>query len=255
MAASSALANVHHHGGYSYVSKGLELEHKSLARHIVDCPKGTHVYGGGISAKAAFKKLYQVQSYPVDTKDANKDPDDGWGVLVDNSGKKKLKARIYAVCGETNPTYQKTHENLGPHQLTQEVDSHCMTNVVGGGVRGSKGVGMEDGGPLNSSTWYSYSQNDSAKSGSFNQYVICASLPTTYSEVGGQSTPMSQIADRASCSSGYSVLSGGSSSTGAVRITTSAPFGTYKGWLFRGDFFGNFQGTQNALAVCAANQH
>src|SRR4051794_4243453 len=84
VASVPAQAKVHHHGGFSYVSKGFELKRHSLARHQLDCPKGTHVYGGGISAKAAFGKLHQLQSYPVDTKDSNKDPDDAWGVLVQN---------------------------------------------------------------------------------------------------------------------------------------------------------------------------
>lgn len=250
--ASSALAGIHHHGGYTYVGKGLEIGKKSLARHQLDCPQGTFAYGGGISAKGGFGKLHQRQSYPVDTKDANKDPDDAWGVLVKNRGK-QLKGRIYAVCGPEKPTYSIETMDLGAHQVTNEVDTNCATSVVGGGVRGSKGVVFEDGGPLNSSLWYAYSVNSSSTRGTFKQYAICALLPTTYLETGGQAPPMSMISHRATCPSGYSVVSGGSSTSGSVDTTTSAPFGTYKGWLFRGDFVGNFQGTSNALAACAGN--
>jgi hypothetical protein len=252
--AAPASAKVHHHGGFSYVSKGFKLGRKSLGRHQLACPKGTHVYGGGISAKAAFGKLHQLQSYPVDTKDANKDPDDAWGVLVSNGGK-RIRARMFATCGTIEPTFVKYHKALFGNETLNETDSECPSNVLGGGVRGSKGLVFEDGGPVDSVTWYSYARNTSPKSGSFTQYAICAGIAMAYTQNGGQQQPMSVISHRAECPDGTSVISGGSSTGGSVNTTTSAPFGTYKGWLFRGDFVGNFQNSTDSLAACAVNQN
>lgn len=256
LAASPALGAVHKHGGYSYVSKSLKLGKKSLHRYQLACPKGTHVYGGGISAKAAFGKLRQRQSYPIDTKDADKAPDDAWGVLVKNGGK-RLKARMYATCGPIKPTFDVVHVSLFPNSYSQEVDTHCQSpsTVLGGGVRGSKGIEFEDGGPYDSSLWYAYSHNASSHDAGFTQYAICGKANVVYPENGGPLSPMSSVAFRAPCPAGFSIISGGSSSPGSVVTTTSVPFGTYKGWLLRGDFVGDFPGSAYALAACAADRN
>jgi hypothetical protein len=252
--AGPASAGVAHHGGYSYVSKGFKVGGKSLKRHLLDCPNGKHVYGGGISAKGPFGKLLQRQSYPADRRsDSNKTPDDAWGVLVDNSSKHHLKARMVAVCGPANPSYLKTHMSLAAGADTNELDSQCDTNVIGGGVEGSKGILFEDGGPYDTDTWYSYSQNTAASTGHIDQWAICAALSTQYLVNGGQMQPMSTLSYRIACPDGYSPTGGGSSTSGSVRTTTSVPYGVYKGWFFRGDFLGNFFGSAEVLVACTAN--
>lgn len=60
------------------------------------CPKGTHVTGGGWSSGG----VEQINnSYPLDGGDADVAPDDKWGVFLVNVSASGVNGTVYAICG------------------------------------------------------------------------------------------------------------------------------------------------------------
>src|SRR4051794_21038768 len=80
--ASTAGAEVTHAGGIAYVEKSYPHEDHGHGRFHANCPNGTHVLGGGAKIFTSFGGASTQHSYPIDGKDADKKPDDGWEVAA-----------------------------------------------------------------------------------------------------------------------------------------------------------------------------
>ena len=74
----------------------------------VKCPNRKHLVGGGVEAGQRF-----VQStYPFDSKDKGKKPDDGWKATT--SGLQAATVEVTAACSKVEPKYTKETLILSP---------------------------------------------------------------------------------------------------------------------------------------------
>src|SRR6186713_803103 len=83
-AAPLASASVKSAGGVNYVSKGSTVAAKKTATITAACPKGTHVFSGGERNRGGVRSIFIRQTFPFDSGDKDKAPDDGWRVRVKN---------------------------------------------------------------------------------------------------------------------------------------------------------------------------
>ena len=87
---------------------GLKVPDDKLGGATVKCPAGHPVVGGGYDEDGFFdEEAYLSMSAPVDGKDADKVPDDGWRFEVNNDedvGGKVVKGTVTAICDKRRPS-------------------------------------------------------------------------------------------------------------------------------------------------------
>ncbi len=141
----------------------------------VKCPKGQHVFGGGVSAHASSVVL--VASFPFDGKDRDKRPDDGWRVRVDNRDA-ATTAHVAAVCAARQPTYRTQSFKAVPgDQSTSSALCGHGRHVTGGGVDYAPPAGdglIADTFPGTRREWAVYIDNYGAKRLPATAYATCA---------------------------------------------------------------------------------
>lgn len=96
----------------------------------VKCPNSKHLVGGGVDAGQRF-----IQStYPFDSKDKGKKPDDGWKATT--SGLQTATVEVTAACSPVKPKYSKETVTLSP-SVTSGVVPKCKgdTNLASAGAR------------------------------------------------------------------------------------------------------------------------
>src|SRR4051794_13884224 len=95
--AGTAAASVTHSGGIAYVEKAHPDQPDGDEKFHVNCPNGTHVLGGGARGFASFGGASIQHGYPIDRKDADKKPDDGWEVAL-FTGEPSVDWTVFATC-------------------------------------------------------------------------------------------------------------------------------------------------------------
>jgi hypothetical protein len=226
--AGPASANVVRSGGVSYVKKNVVLKPLKKARLTVACPKHTHVLGGGADSKGAYGTSLLSQTYPVDLSDKDKKPDDGWGSLVRNRAKEKIKVSFVATCGKFAMHYVQEKFSIMKSDSESEHDVSCPAgeNAFSGGVRGPARIQFDSTFPYGEGAldprWSSYylSLGKAAKATS---YALCSSATPTFrvSSVNpAQSPGRNHRAPK--CSPNRRVYAGGLASDGTQPVTLVA---------------------------------
>jgi hypothetical protein len=228
IASAPAQASVDSVGGYKFVNKEFELEGGKTKRLKAMCPDGTHVYGGGQFNPGDFGEFVQAQSYPVDGRDKNRKPDDGFEVLAKNLTGAPIMTTVQATCGKPKATYKAKRKKISGAGSSNEVDSRCPDNkpgkLVGGGVSGPKKLLHNDGGPTSNGTdayYYAYMTNNSQQEITAKVWAICAKVKTTYIEDGAQAPAQTQTPLSTACPVQTVALDGGMGSTGGVDLNGS----------------------------------
>ena len=93
---------------YAVCSTGLKLDYVKKGpspvpvKHAVSlrvaCPVNEHVVGGGVKLTGAQNMGRMFASFPNDSTDKGKTPDDGWQIGVYNLGGGKKTATGWAIC-------------------------------------------------------------------------------------------------------------------------------------------------------------
>src|SRR4051794_13026502 len=112
--AGTAGAEVTHAGGIAYVSKFYPTRSGEFRLHA-NCPKGTHVMGGGAKDFADYNTTALYHSYPIDRGDSDKQPDDGWEVAGAGD---PVDWTAYAECTDHKLTYVQKSDKATPMSLT-----------------------------------------------------------------------------------------------------------------------------------------
>ena len=176
----------------------------------VECAKGTHVFGGGVSANAGGQAL--VASFPFDGADGDKKPDDGWRVKVDNRGA-ATTARVAAVCGERLPTYRTRSFTAAPSDETTSSAICKAGHVTGGGVDFAPPQGhglINDTFPGAPGEWAVFVDNYTSHALPAKAYATCAQ--GQFRTVGGPFSPVAPFGVQdvsAKCPGGKQATGGG----------------------------------------------
>ncbi len=243
--------------GYKYPAKSFQISPGKVKTFKVMCPDGLHVYGGGQNNSGSFNKIAQLQGFPIDGKDRDKKPDDGYAVILANRTTDPMSLTVTASCGKPKANYPYVKSTMFPNGASQEVDADCTkvnnTSLVGGGVQGPRGVVQEDGGPDgvgNNPHYYAYMENTSGKKKTAKVYAICAKIDTQYTSNSAQIFGMTEAFATAECPAGTAVLDGGMGSTGGVSLNASFHDGAYDSWTVLGDNLTNSQRMIVSFATC-----
>lgn len=134
-------------GDYARLVKenGVKVPDDSLGGATLKCKPGQAVVGGGndTSFNAALKdETYLSMSAPVDGKDPDKVPDDGWRVEINNDedgDQLVTKSNLYAICDKKHgaSAYRyRTQAGDIPEGAQGSIDTVCRKGetLIGGGV-------------------------------------------------------------------------------------------------------------------------
>jgi hypothetical protein len=247
--ASTAAASVTHAGGIAYVEKSHPDQPNGDKRFHVNCPNGTHVLGGGAKNFASFGGASIQHSYPIDGKDADKKPDDGWEVGL-FTGLPDVDWTIFANCAQRHVTYVTKSFKADPMNLTNRIVS-CPgdQNIVGGGERASFKLGQNSAFPIPGS-WAIFEDNFESDKVPFKGYAICAHFKTDIN-TGSTTVPNGQA-------SGLSVgcdlnrfLAAGGTSNGGSHASASVKFSYPDGHTVWASATNNFSGGDMSVSVQA----
>ncbi len=81
-----------------YRSKSKNLSAAELTSIKVRCKKREHVTGGGVSITGGTLDAHVISSYPIDSSDKGRVPDDGWKVVASSDNAVPKKFTAYAIC-------------------------------------------------------------------------------------------------------------------------------------------------------------
>ena len=101
-------------GGRSVESKQRMLKANTTRKLSAGCDADRHVIGGGALISGALSAARLNSSYPFDSSDAGKKPDDGWRARGVNLASSNLDFEVFAICANRQPTYKRTKLSLGP---------------------------------------------------------------------------------------------------------------------------------------------
>jgi len=222
-AAPLASASVKSAGGVNYVSKGSTVAAKKTATITATCPKGTHVFSGGERNPGGFRSIFIRQTFPFDSGDKDKAPDDGWRVRVKNLAGKKEAVTTEAVCGKTSMSYRKRTISVAAHTGTDEQDVSCPngTFAFGGGIRAPKTskLFLNSEFPVRPTTgapraFGFFAANPAGKTTNATLYVGCGKpAPIVVSQVQNGISVGTQGAAVAKCPSAKHIYGGGVANT------------------------------------------
>jgi hypothetical protein len=85
-------------GDYAYAEQPFTSTAGGRTAVTAACPKSMHVVGGGIDNGGSVKDTSLSAFRPVDGADADRAPDDGWKVGVDDTDQFPASALVYATC-------------------------------------------------------------------------------------------------------------------------------------------------------------
>jgi len=123
-------------GGRSLNSRERLLKANRTRTVSASCERDKHVIGGGASILGPIASARLNSSYPFDSKDPGKKPDDGWRARGINLASGDLDFETFAICSRRLPTYKKGSLSLGPSG-TSGNSVFCPTGKVllSGGIR------------------------------------------------------------------------------------------------------------------------
>ena len=206
-----ASASVMNSGGIAYVTKTVTVRKHATVTKIVPCPKGTHVVGGGARTSAGYKTLDLRQTFPADLRDKDHKPDDGWGDVLFNQSKKKIRVKAVAACGAEHVDYAVDKVSLPDSSVEQEHDVACPAGdyAFGGGVRGpANRVRFDSTFPSTDTDWGSYYASIGGTSKA-KSYAVCLGATPAYSDVSIQMAPNARDGAKPPCPGGTRIYGGG----------------------------------------------
>ena len=222
-AAAPAPASVIKSGGVSYVTKTVHVEPHHFVRKVVACPKHTHVLGGGAGSNGGFQTDVIQQTYPADLKDKDKTPDDGWGVVVQDTRDKATGASVTAVCGKTKALqYVSMKEQVTASHTDAEHDVECPTGqfAYSGGVSAPATGALRlesdftDSAPNGHEIWGAYFQASKALTAT--SYAVCGTVEPMQAGVTLDNVSAgARNGKNVECPAGTRVYGGGISTNGA----------------------------------------
>jgi hypothetical protein len=136
-----------------YVEASKEHLAVSTGKIKVKCPTRRHVVGGGVDAGQRFIE----STYPYDSKDRGKKPDDGWKATT--SGLQADTVEATAACSPVEPKYTKETTTVSPSSTTAVIPN-CKgdTNLAS--------VGAHLSGPIQYGSLNSMRPRDDGDAGS-----------------------------------------------------------------------------------------
>jgi len=229
-AATPAQADVLRNGPYRYVSA--EREASGFSTLKANCPRKTHVLSGGAFTAAAFNDAHLIHSYPFDSKDRKRAPDDGWKVLMNGRFDIGTPTSVYAICRREMPTYE-----VGDHVATADEQTHGTVScpkglsVTGGGTNGDLDVPEVsslpvDGSPDEWEFWVDNRDSDSLNH-TLNTFAICVDRELFVLQAEGTVAAGALETESRQCAPGDYVVGGGyytSANYDESKILASAPF-------------------------------
>ena len=164
--------------GFSFTEKTQSFNVTALpvrSTASVECPKGEHVFGGGVSAAAS--SVFLVASFPIDGHDLDKRPDDGSAGVRGQSGRRHDRPRS-PQCGARGRrlSQPELHGRPGDQSTSSALCSHGQ-HVTGGGVDWPPPPGdglIEDTFPGATREWAVFIDNYSANPAAATAYATCA---------------------------------------------------------------------------------
>ena len=143
------------------------------------CPSDRHVYGGG---GGISNDGWLASSFPIDSNDKDKQPDDGWKVTADKAGDTDADLEVLAICGVERPAYRSSKDDLQPTDqgIKGVTCPGGKSNAIAGGERVSGGY--EDtvantSHPLQAGdhidAWQARADNRSADTQTLRTFVVC----------------------------------------------------------------------------------
>jgi hypothetical protein len=167
-------------GLYSIVTSGVSPDPAGLNQSNqiqAVCPTGTVVYGGGGFVSSGSPLTMMAQSEPgFDLRT--------WFSAYNNRSSATTDDQTYAVCGHKQPGYVHVHgagTNVAPGtQAGASVSCPSGDVVLGGGGGPSVFWGgltdMNSSGPVSTTTWSYWENNNSAQSFSVEASAVCATF-------------------------------------------------------------------------------
>ena len=227
VAGAPADASVVKSGGFAYVTKSFEPEPNAVKTLAARCPAGTHVWAGGHYNTGGFGESFPRHSYPYDSGDAGKSPDDGW--KVQTSAGQGVIVRVYATCADPKPRYEQESLPIPPSaQGGTEIECDPDFHAVSGGTSGNRDLNEVKSVPAVGFGWFVAVDNYSTDPRTIETFAVCIKrdrfLPSENEEV----LPRTQRSQAADCPAGTRIVGGGVGNVGQVfdlAIAASSPQG------------------------------
>ena len=219
-------------GPYRYVTA--EREARGFSTLKASCPSKTHVLSGGAFTAAAFNDAHLIHSYPFDSGDRKRKPDDGWKVLMNGRFDTGTDATVYAICQKAMPAYEVSdHVATADEQTHADVPCPEGLSVTGGGTRGDLNVPEvsslpADGSPNEWESWVDNWDSDSVNH-TLKAFAICADRVQLYVRQAEDTIAADALElESHQCFSADYVVGGGyytSAGYDESKVLASAPFG------------------------------
>lgn len=103
----------------------------------VMCPKDKPVISGSVGMSNGDVTSVVASSEPIDGSDADKKPDDGWRLVVNNDAGEDARVILSAICADKKAklSYKQARDKAAPGQIADAVASCPVGHqVIGGGV-------------------------------------------------------------------------------------------------------------------------
>ncbi len=230
----------------------------------VKCPNGTHVLSGGQNILAGATDAKLLSSAPVDLRDRDRKPDDGWKVTA-ISFEPGNTVQVFGVCDRRQPRYVFARKSVGIEGFFDTVRRPCprRTHVTGGGVRlagadqgaiylaRSGPFDLGDGNEAPDDGWAARGFNEEGKRDMI-VHAICGRENVKYASGSATAPPQGSAEANAVCPGGRPVIGGGidTAGLGFIAITTSyPPFGD-AWWVEADNYFGGGSAAVLAFAIC-----
>lgn len=229
--AAPAQAAVTKAGGLRYVTKGYEAGNQVAKTFKATCPDGTHVYGGGFFNNQGFGTADLLHSYPYDSGDRRRKPDDGWKTQLLVRAP-PVTGSVHAVCAKPMPEYEKVTLALerGPSSHALEPTCDAGLNVLSGGSQGSRNVPEVESWPAgsvdNRDRWHLTVDNFDGGDSIFTARAVCAERDVSYPSALATAGTLDQEGEDVSCPASTHVVGGGQGNDGQdgdVGVAASRP--------------------------------
>jgi hypothetical protein len=179
-------------GDYTYMYDAVTIGSGVSLSMETACPQGTHLVSGGADDDRFDPSSNLQSSFPVDSDDPGKAPDDGWRMSSHNGLMSTANPEVFAVCQAAKPTYASKRASVAADSgRTVKVACPASTHVVSGGLR-AKGpipdVGLSalapfDGPDANSAPgdgWRAKLANSGAGRHRLKLYAVCRDEKPAY---------------------------------------------------------------------------
>jgi hypothetical protein len=237
--APSANAAIVGQGGFKYVTKSFELPPGKTKTFKAPCPKRNHVLGGGHYNTGLYGDVIGAHSYPYDSGDRGRKPDDGWAAQLRGFTSSYI-ASVYAICAKVLPEYGEATHTVSPLTTSSEFPVGCEAplDVISGGTRGPVAVrentGYPAGSPSGAEGWYGAVANHRSQTEDFKVLNVCAGIDTSKPAVQETASSETQEYVTALCPDAAPRVIGGSARVFQpsynTAIAASRPTPSRDGW-------------------------